>query len=237
MAINLSDLKNEISRAGSNKSKFLFLKEGAKVRIRFLTEFTDGVKVPFHDSYTEGINVPCQEVFGRNCAYCDNENLRTRNLYAWSYYDYESSEVKIMLFAVNNCTPVGALASYFETYGTILDRDYEIKRMGSSTSTSYSVIPLDKSRFRNAKVRAMSEQAIMKTIDKAYPCEDVEEDEEEGAETGMNEPEESGEEWEEDYEQMKPKELYKLCIERGIDCEQRMSKKYYIDLLTAGDDW
>ena len=62
-------------------------------------DIEDGIKVPFHDSYALGVNVPCQETFGRDCEYCGNEDLRTRDLYAWSVYDYENNEVKIILLS------------------------------------------------------------------------------------------------------------------------------------------
>lgn len=234
MAINLDDLRNEINKAGTNKGKFLFLKEGTKVRIRFLNDFGDGLTVPFHDSYEKGINVPCQEVFGRECKYCDDDELRTRNQYVWSVYDYESSEVKLLMHPVNSCTPVGAFASFHETYGTLLDRDYEVKKMGKGTNTLYTVVPLDKQKFRNQKVKAMSEQAILKAIDKAYPCEDSYDDsdeEEDEREDGlMNVPEE------EDYDSMSPKELYTLCCKKNIECRKKMTKQYYLDLLEE-DDW
>ena len=37
------------------------------------------------------------------------------------------------------------------------------------------------------------------------------------------------------YEGMKAKELYDLCIERGIEVEQKKSKEYYIEKLTEAD--
>lgn len=45
-----------------------------------------------------------------------------------------------------------------------------------------------------------------------------------------------------DYESMKPQELYKLCKERKIECKPKKSKQYYIDLLEFeeeedDDDW
>lgn len=240
MSIKLSDIKKEISKAGTNKGKFLYLKDGAKMRVRFLTDFEDGTDVSFHDSYSMNINIPCQERFGRSCPYCEEEGVRTRNQYVWSVYDYESKEVKLLMHAINNCSPVGALAAFYESYGTLTDRDYEIKRTGSGTNTIYSVVPMDKSKFRNERVKPMSEQAILKAIDKAYPYENAEEEDEDeentGTGIGMNEPEENDEDWGEDYSEMKPLELYKLCMERGIDCKKKMTKQYYIDLLEEYDE-
>ena len=220
--IKLSDIKSEISKSGTSKGKFMFFKEDSKARVRFLTDMEDGLEIEFHDSFALGVNVPCQEEFGRECEYCDDENLRTRKMYVWSVYDFESKEVKLLMAAVNNCSPVPALASLYETYGTLLDRDYEIKRIGKGQNTTYSVIPLDKAKFRNNKIKPLSDSAILKYIDKAYPA-DNNEDFEEEEETN-------------DYESMKPQELYKLCKERDIDCKPKKSKEYYIDLLEEADE-
>ena len=220
--IKLSDIKSEISKSGTSKGKFMFFKEDSKARVRFLTDMEDGLEIKFHDSFALGVNVPCQEEFGRICEYCEDENLRTRKMYLWSVYDYESKEVKLLMAAVNNCSPVPALASLYETYGTLLDRDYEIKRIGKGQNTTYSVIPLDKAKFRNNKVKPLSDSAILKYIDKAYPS-DNNEDFDEEDETN-------------DYESMKPQELYKLCKERDIDCKPKKSKEYYIDLLEEADE-
>lgn len=247
--ITLSAIKSEIAKSGSSKGKFMFFKEDTKARIRFLTEFEDGLEIEFHNNYDQGINVPCQEQFGRDCPYCDLEGIRTRKLYVWSVYDYESKEVKLLMFAANNCSPVPTLAKLYEMKGTLLDRDYTIIQSGKGTNKSFTVIPEEKLKFR-VKAKSMSDSAIMKAIDKAYPSDNNEDFEEEDetpkkkktkAESKpKKEPEEVEDEWDEeeteDYESMKPQELYKLCKERDIDCKQRKSKEYYIDLLEEADE-
>ena len=251
--ITLGNIKSAIAKSGSSKGKFMFFKEGTKVRVRFLSDMEDGLEVKFHDSFALGVNVPCQEEFGRECEYCEDENLRTRSMFVWSVYDYESKEVKLLMFAVNQCSPVATLASLYEAYGTLTDRDYEIKQNGSGQGKSFSVIALDKKKFRNTKVHAMSDEAILKCIDKAYPAdnsEDLEEEEDEKprnkknkgkkkTKVPMNEPEEEEDEWEEEeqnYESMSAKELFQLCKERDIDCKPKKTKEYYIDLLEEADE-
>ena len=257
MSINIDKIKSEIKKSGTSKGKFIFFKEDTKVRVRFLTDMEDGMEIPFHDSFQLGINVPCQEVFGRECEYCENEDLRTRNMYIWSVYDYESKEVKLLMAAVNNCSPVPALASMYESYGTLTDRDYEIKQIGSGQGKSFSVIPLDKSKFRNTKAKALSEQAVLKYIDKAYPADNSDEEEEEDeapktkrktsaskTKTKAKRQEEAEDDWEDiegeekeqDYSEMSAKELYTLCKERDIDCKPKKTKEYYIDLLEEADE-
>lgn len=255
MAININNIKNEIKRAGASKGKFLYFKEDTKIRVRFLTDMEEGMEIPFHDSFQLGINVPCQEVFGRDCEYCGNDDLRTRNMYVWSVYDYEAKEVKLLMAAVNQCSPVPTLAALYEQYGTLCDRDYIIRQIGSGQGKSFSVIGEDKSKFRNTKVKPLSESAILKYIDKAYPADnselDDEEEEEEtkkknkkGSKTKTKEKPKKKEveedDWDEDedqdYESMTAKELYQLCKERDLDCKPKKTKEYYIDILEEADE-
>ena len=252
----MDELKQEIKNTGTSKGKFLYTKDGSKIRVRFLQEIDDGYKIPWHDSYALGVDVPCQEVFGRECKHCGDDDLRTRNKYAWSVYDYESEEVKIFMYPVNNCTPIPQLISFAETYGTITDRDYEIKQQGKGQNKTFSVVPLEVRKFRNTKAKPLSKSALLKYIDKAYPDKDADDDEEEtpkqnrkkGNKTEqkketkkkyMNEPEEDEEdedEEEKDYEEMTARELFKLCRERDIDCRPKKDKDYYIELLEEYDD-
>lgn len=265
MSIDINQLKSEIKKSGASKGKILYFKEDEKVRVRFLQEIPDGIKIMFHDNFKLGINVPCQEAFGRECEYCEDDNLRTRAMYIWSVYDYASDEVKLLMGAVNSCSPVPTLLSLYETYGTITDRDYEILKRGSQTNTVYTVVPLKERKFRQTKIKALSEQAVLKYIDKAYPANNSEledEDEEDkkprnkknkrtnknnknSLKGKMNEPEDEWEEEDEEinYNEMTARELYKLCKDRDIDCKPRNKADYYIELLKeydseqSEDDW
>lgn len=253
-------IKADVKKSGQNKGKFIYFREGQKVRIRFLTDMDDGMEVTFHDSFEAGINVPCQELFGRNCPYCDDESLRTRSQYIWSVYNYETKEVQLFMFPVNNCSPIPALMAMFENYGTITDRDYVISVSGKQQNKTFSVVPMDKVKFRNEKAKPFSEKAILKMLDKAFPCdetsdEDDDEDEKpvkkkaskkpepEIEEDDYDEDEDWGDEDEDkvDYSKMSPKELYKLCKERKIDVVPKKPAKYYINQLEeydmAQEDW
>lgn len=230
----LENIREDAKKSGQNKGKFLYVRDGSKVRIRFLQDMQDGFEVPFHDSFELGINVPCKEFFGKTCPYCGEEDIRTRNQYAWSVWDYEAKEVKIFMYAMNNCTPIASIASMYENYGTLLDRDYVIQRNGKGQSTTYSVIPMDKNKFRNEKAKPFSKSAFMKLLDKAFPDDKSEK-------FGKD----SDDEEEMDYSEMSAKELYNLCEERGIEAEPKMKQKYYIELLEEynsnkaddNDDW
>lgn len=262
----IDDIKNDVKKAGANKGKIMYFREGQKVRIRFLEDMDDGRKFTFHDSFSEGINVPCQQDMGRDCKYCEMENLRTRDQYCWCVYDYESNEVKLLLAPVNNCSPIPAIMSMYEAYGTLLDRDYVLTVTGKQQNKTFSVVPMDKNKFRNTKAKPFSESKIVSIIDKAYPAEDDDDedsddyedrkrkkpakeskkskkrrDDYEEDEDGVDEDSDDDDGDGEDYEDMTPQELYKLCKKRDIECAPKKSAKYYINLLNeadkAEDDW
>lgn len=259
-------IKADVKKSGQNKGKFIYFREGSKQRIRFLNDMDDGMEVKFHDSFAESINVPCQEHFGRSCPYCDDENLRTRSQYIWSVYNYETKEVQLFMFPVNNCSPIPALMAMYENYGTIIDRDYVISVSGKQQNKTFSVVPMDKVKFRNDKVKPYSEKAILKMLDKAFPCDaaddEGDDDEDEitkkhtAKSTGVkkenkNEPEEENDDYEDedwsndedavDYSDMSPKELYDLCKEREIKVPPKKPAKFYINQLEeydkAHEDW
>lgn len=241
----LDKIKADAQKSGQNKGKFIFFREGEKKRVRFLNDMEDGFEVVFHDSFEAGINVPCQETFGRKCIYCDEDGLRTRSQYAWFVWDYESKEVKIFMFPMNNCSPLGAIAAMYETYGTLLDRDYVISVTGKQQSKTYSVVPMDKNKFRNEKAKPLSRSEFLKILDKAYPDEHSDKygDEDDYDEKPMKK---SGKKEKEDldYSEMSAKELYQLCEDRDIEAEPKMKPKYYIELLeeydeenSGNDDW
>lgn len=256
-------IKADVKKSGQNKGKFIYFREGVKQRVRFLTDMDDGMEITFHDSYEKSINVPCQEHFGRDCPYCGDDSLRTRSQYVWSVYNYETKEVQLFMFAVNNCSPIPALMAMYENYGTICDRDYVISSSGKQQSKTFSVVPMDKVKFRNDKAKPFSEKAILKMLDKAFPCDtddDDEDDEEETKSSKKRAPKSTGskkssrkqeveededddydESWEDedddaiDYSDMSAKELYELCKERGIEVKPKKPAKFYINQLEEWD--
>ena len=247
----VDDIKNQVKKSGTNKGKFLYFKSGTKVRVRFLDDMENGHKVKFHDSYTAGVNVPCQETFDRECPYCDDDELRTRDQYAWSVWDYDAKEVKILMAPVNQCSPVPALVSMYEAYGTLCDRDYVITKSGQQQSTTFSVVPMDKAKFRNEKAKPLSETAFLKVLDKAFPCDEAEDDYDDDEhkkcppkKSGKKKPEPEEDEWDEDeddedevdYSELSAKELYKMCKERDIDVATKKPSKYYITKLEEYDN-
>ena len=257
-------IKSDVKKAGANKGKFIYFREGQKQRVRFLTDMDDGMEVTFHDSFEQEINVPCQELMGRNCPYCDDDSLRTRSQYIWSVWNYDTKEVQLFMFPVNNCSPIPALMAMYENYGTITDRDYVISVSGKQQNKTFSVVPMDKVKFRNEKAKPYSEKAIIKMLDKAWPCEAADDEDEEDEAPKKKRPAKSasskknrkpepdddyddddydeGEDWEDeededavDYSEMSAKELYNLCKERGIKVAPKKPAKFYINELEEYD--
>lgn len=228
----LKRIKEDVRNAGTNKSKFMYFRDGDKRRIRFLQDMDEGMEVVFHDSFEKGVNVPCQEqVFGKHCEFCEDDSLRTRSSYLWSVWDYEEKEIKLFMFPVNNYTPIPQLAAMYENYGTLVDRDYVISQTGKMQNKSFTVIPMDKNKFRNAKAKPYSEKTVKDLLNKAWPAVAHSNEEDEG----FDEDDKSK------YEDYSAKELYDMCIERDIEAEKRKIKAYYINLLLeddkAEDDW
>lgn len=247
----IDSIKNDVKKAGTSKGAFTYIREGQKVRVRFLQDLDDGMEVVFHDSFKDGINVPCQEsTFGKNCPYCDDERVRTRSMYIWSVYNYESKRVELFMFAVNSCSPIPALLAMHENYGTIIDRDYVISVSGKGPEKTYQVVPMDKQKFRNTKAQPFSKKKVLQLLDKAYPCDNGDGDEDDEDDIDMNKPTRSNkrsndddwdDEGENDYSSMSPKELYKECKNRGLEVIPKKPAKYYIKQLEEDDaqraDW
>ena len=248
MAGLVDSIKNDVKRAGTNKSKFIYFREGQKQRVRFLVDMDDGMEIKFHDSYERSINVPCQELFGRDCPYCEDDGVRTRSQYVWSIWNYETNEVQLFMFPVNNCSPIPALMAMYDNYSTITDRDYVISVSGKQQNKTYSVVPMDKVRFRNEKAKPFSEKAILKMLDKAYPCDaassdDDDEDEATKKRQSKSAVEKSSKKQDEDWgdddklpsteelEEMSAQKLYNLCRERDIDVAIKKKVEYYVDKL------
>lgn len=261
----LDSIKRDAKKSGQNKGKFIYFREGQKQRIRFLQDMDEGLEVTWHDSFEAGINVPCQELFGRSCPYCEDDDLRTRQQYIWSVWNYETKEVQLFMFAVNNCSPIPALVAMYENYGTLMDRDYVISVTGKQQNKTFSVVPMDKVKFRNTKAKPYSRKSVLQMLDKAWPA-DVEDEEEDEvskkrgtkksgkAKTKIEEDYnddidddydyddvEDEEDEEVDYSDMSAKELFNLCKKRKIDAAPKKNQRYYIKLLEdydeAQDDW
>ena len=169
----LARLRKQIEQSGKSKKGFWFVKEGQKRRIRFApgSDLEQGIVIPWHAKWVGNrseVDSPCLSLYGKDCPFCDQEGVSTRERYAWTIYDYESGERQVFMFGANRSTPVPHLAANYEEWTTLLTRDVVVKRTGKGTDTVYSVIGNSESKFRVAGVKAFSEAQILKMVWEAF---------------------------------------------------------------------
>lgn len=238
----LDQIKADARNSGSSRGKFIFLRDGDKLRVRFLQDMDDGFAVDFHRNFDAGLNVPCQKVFGRDCPYDDDEDVRTRTEYVWSVYDYDAKEVRLFMYAANNYSPLPQLVGFYEEYGTLTDRDYVIKQTGKGLGKQYSVIPQNPTKFRVAKAKPISRKALLDVLDKAYPDDSAPAKSKGGTPFDDVVPDSDLDDEEEGkYDDIPAKRLYQMCVERGLEVEKKKPARYYANKLEeddrAEDDW
>ena len=237
--MDLKAMRQNIKNAGGAMGAMFYLKADTKRRVRFLQEFDEGGEVVFHDHYDRGINQPCLEAYDMECELCEDDELRTRPLYYWSVWDVESKEVKLMIYAANNYSPIPALMSMFDTYGTIMDRDYIIQQNGSGGNKSFTVVPMDPAELRNKKAKPFAEKKVLDVLKKAYLAEvfgDDDEDDEPVPKKKAKGKAKKKTEKEDELGDLTPKQLYKKCMDMDIDAAPRKKASYYIDLIEAADE-
>ena len=186
MAKNLiAEMKDRIKNSGANKKEIMYFAPDSVHRVRFLTELDAGSVVEMHNQFGSGnedsIFSPCVDPEDHeDCPYC-KEEVPTQEWYAWSVWDYDNNSVKLIFQKATGISPIPSLIEMYEEYGTILDRDYKIKKVGKGTTGSYTITPLDKSVFKSKKAKAYSEDKIKDIVSKAYghSKEDDEDSEEE----------------------------------------------------------
>jgi len=158
-------IKDGIAKSSKGYGKFLRVPDGTKIKIRFLSDFEEGVEVKEHSKWGEVNSVPCVAYhFGKECKHCKDKSseMRTKMMYCWTVFDYSSKSKKIFRFAVSKISPIKSLADTYSQYKTLLDRDFVISRSGSRFETSYTLIPLDKTKFKyEGRVKPYSKDKII----------------------------------------------------------------------------
>lgn len=180
MAKNFLDqIKTAVKNSGSSKKDILYFGADTSKRIRFLQELDDGHSYTFHSDFETKIYEPCQDQEDHeDCKLCQ-QGIGTKEVFVWSVYDYDTSSVKLLAIKATGISPVPALIEFFEEYGTIMDRDYKIKKVGKGMGGSYTVTPLDKEKFGVKKAKPYSEKEIWEMFKKAYSSKDVEDEDDE----------------------------------------------------------
>lgn len=178
----IKGMRERIAKSGANKKEIFYLPGDTKKRIRFLQEFDTAFLFKFHSHWNRGINALCLEELGQeDCPYCDDDEVMVVEQYAWTIFDYDSNSRKILLWKVNGASPIPSFIENFEEYGTLLDRDFTIKKVGKLRSSTITVLAGDKTPFRNKKAKPYTKKQILEILAKAYGInsEDVDDEEDE----------------------------------------------------------
>lgn len=177
MAKNLiAEMKAKIAASGTSKKEILYFGKDSVKRVRFLQELDTGYVFEFHNDWAANILELCKDPEDHeNCHLCE-QGIKIYENFAWSVWDYDSNSVRILLFKANGISPIPSFIEMYEEFGTIMDRDYKIKKVGQGQGGSFVVTPLDKERFNNKKAKPFTKKQMQEILEKAYAKQEVEED-------------------------------------------------------------
>lgn len=177
MAKNLiAEMKAKIAASGTSKKEILYFGKDSVKRVRFLQELDTGYVFEFHNDWAANILELCKDPKDHeDCPLCE-QGIKIYENFAWSVWDYDSNSVRILLFKANGVSPIPSFIEMYEEFGTIMDRDYKIKKVGQGQGGSFVVTPLDKERFNNKKAKPFTKKQMQEILEKAYAKQEVEED-------------------------------------------------------------
>ncbi|MEM1941066.1 MAG: hypothetical protein QXO09_07540 [Candidatus Caldarchaeum sp.] len=151
--------RDERASGGRRGIPVIRMDVGGKIRVRFLADYPDGVVLFFHEGVRTKSGrttfVACfrneeyREKSGGVCPYCDEGMRRTRRFY-WPVWDYANNDVKLLAGKDTSYGIVSTLREYYESEGTICDRDWTIVRRPDPSrpnSSVYRALPDSKSSF------------------------------------------------------------------------------------------
>ena len=222
----IEQMKEKIAKSGSSKKDILYFGKDTQKRIRFLQELDEGYVFEFHNNWDPSIFELCKDPEDHeNCKLCE-EGISLQDQYVWSVWDYDSSSVKLIQFKATGLTPIPAFIEMYEEFGTILDRDYKVKKVGQGQGASYVVTPLDKERFKNSKAKAMSRKQVKEILENAWQPKEIttdeddddEEEEESKAKNskGKKKNKKKQKSLRDKFEELSFKELKEIAMEIGI---------------------
>lgn len=231
----IKKMKERIAKSGSSKKEILYFGKDTVKRIRFIQELDDGYQFQFHNDYNAGIYTLCQDPEDHeDCELC-KEEIGIQDTFVWSVWSYDDNAVRIIAFKASGVSPVPSFIEMYEEFGTIMDRDYKVKKVGQGMGGSFVVTPLDKERFKNKKAKPFTEKQVRELFEKAYPLKkDDEDDEDEDDEDEIDEKKSSGSKKKkgsknkkrkektvrEKYEELEWDELKEIAIEIGVSKKQ-----------------
>lgn len=120
----------------------LWIPSDGQRQVRFLTEFTSEeiVKVTMHDKFKLFYPQPCLRYYGEPCLF-HVKGVRTKTHYHFTVWDYESASKKIFAYKAIPGGAIEDLIEYHDTYDTIKDRDFILKKIGTGPKTRVRARP------------------------------------------------------------------------------------------------
>lgn len=184
----IKKMKDRIAKSGSSKKEIMYFGKDTVKRIRFLQELDEGFQFQFHNDYNASIYTLCKDPEEHeDCHLCKDE-IALQDVFVWSVWSYDDNAVRIIAFKATGVSPVPSFIEMYEEFGTIMDRDYKVKKVGQGMGGSFVVTPLDKERFKNKKAKPFDEDQIREMLEKAYPeKKDEDDDEDDEEEDEVNE--------------------------------------------------
>lgn len=235
----ISEMKAKISASGSSKKEIVYWGKDSVKRIRFLQELDSGFEFEFHNDWDTHIFTLCKDPEDHeNCKYCE-EGIAIQQQFVWSVWDYDSNSVRLMQFKANGISPIPSFIEMYEEFGTIMDRDYKVKKVGQGQGSSFVVTPLDKERFGNKKAKPYTREQVRKIFEKAYQNAVVgsdSDDEEEVEEIEVKKPKKSKKKkvsLRDKFEELSKAELKEIALEVGLSKKELkgMDEEEIIDEL------
>ena len=222
----IEQMKEKIAKSGSSKKDILYFGKDTQKRIRFLQELDEGYVFEFHNNWDPSIFELCKDPEDHeNCKLCE-EGISLQDQYVWSVWDYDSSSVKLIQFKATGLTPIPAFIEMYEEFGTIIDRDYKVKKVGQGQGASYVVTPLDKERFKNSKAKPLTRKQVKEILENAWQPKEIttdedDDDEEEEEEKAKNtkskkKNKKRQKSLRDKFEELSFKELKEIAMEIGI---------------------
>lgn len=183
MAKNLiKQMKENIAKSGSSKREILYFGKDSKKRIRFLQELDQGICLSFHNDWNAGIFELCKDQEDHeNCKLCE-DGVGLQDNFIFSVWDYDSNSVRLMQFKASGVSPIPSFIEMYEEFGTIMDRDYNVKKVGQGQGASFVVTPLDKERFKNKNAKPFTRDQIIEIMEKAWVSKEDDDDDEDDEE-------------------------------------------------------
>lgn len=175
----IKKMKDRIAKSGSSKKEILYFGKDSVKRVRFLQELDEGYTFQFHSNWEPSIYELCQDPEDHeDCKLC-KDGIGLQDEFCWSVWSYDDQAVRILKFKASGISPIPGLIEMFEEFGTIKDRDYKIKKVGSGMGGSFVVTPLDKERFKNSKAKPFTEKQMLDLFKEAFKVKPDDEDDEE----------------------------------------------------------